>query len=1091
MRRVDHDTAETGGHFVHGHRLPADWRHLQRRRRLRKPRRVRPSATGDGPASHLQLLHVGRDGLLDCGDGPPASNGPTLPDGGSASDAGGGLVIPGQVPENVAQANCSAKGLTLTRIDTLGQNQQLASLLSSALWLGANDISSPGVWRWSAPNQNSGDQFWSGGATGSPVNGLFAYWGSGAPQSQTCAVLDPRNRGRWFDVSCTEAHGYICEYQPPLPPNWHIVIPGLSAQPVPGTGQCVNEFDLDAGELPDTYAQLQLEVQQSQTHVLHGAASHPPPDGSTCPSDFDIDAQAVSFQGPDSGAGCQFIPEAHSIECFSDHDCTSKYGAGIFCRQEVDVQGCAPSGVDGGSPTDANSCTAHAQCGSLRCVSDNLPCGQVDLCTSGTSFDASADPGSNLDAQPFDPAGMFDAGLPDAAPSSAYFDPATGLGPNHSWCKALPQNPVPAAAQPSKGKGGLSGNGTKISFKFDPDLIFDVNPSPAALMETGLNVHARAQLSTSVSVHNFLGENYSADIFDAVAGLSAHRCSVADDETQLSIFGIDFLDTGLFDIPTFNTDDADSPLHDVTQTCNQAFGNFTLWASRAKKAFRDAQQLLSQYHGAHDAGASLSNTLCDDIISTVGADNVPFFPGGLDCYENESPEFTINRFIDYYQDPGYGQVAQLQQAVTQLSDATTALRNALSQQSKLVLDFAHFNEEESITVLEVQFAIGPIPMVLEIDVYAAYGINGEMTTELNFPFNPMSAAGSGPTDNKVADVQVAVGPYAAAGLSAFVGAGVDLGPVGASIGIEGAVTLANVQAPVFGGAGVTMDVTQDVRPIPTDIAPPVSVAGALVGSAFQFGLPTAAKLGIYYKYGAGLDLTDILSGEIDGELRIKFFFFSKTWRKQIVHFNGWSAHFDFVKTGSLPLGTIGSTTPTAKPIPNANNAGAATPYSEGATPAGMNESQFPLTVLARLPAPDVDASVPPPDAGAGDGSVQRFVAFNASNLQNFFYDDLCCAKPGQTCAVSGTPHCCPGASCSVPDGGSWTSGTCVVGCVAQGGDCTGTGAACCTGLTCSPNGTCDPPCHGIDQPCGSGGDCCGGLICPASGTCQNPNVGIP
>ena len=42
------------------------------------------------------------------------------------------------------------------------------------------------------------------------------------------------------------------------------------------------------------------------------------------------------------------------------------------------------------------------------------------------------------------------------------------------------------------------------------------------------------------------------------------------------------------------------------------------------------------------------------------------------------------------------------------------------------------------------------------------------------------------------------------------------------------------------------------------------------------------------RYGAQLVLKDVLKGAIDVRLRIKFLFFSRTWRKNIVTFNGFS-----------------------------------------------------------------------------------------------------------------------------------------------------------------------------------------------------------
>src|SRR5207247_1286103 len=87
---------------------------------------------------------------------PPVA---TSPDGGTPS---GGLTEP------QAQAACSAKGLTLLRLDSLDDQRYIVKFLSRPIWLGANQITTAGQWRWSAPNTNNGDIFWNGGPTGSP-----------------------------------------------------------------------------------------------------------------------------------------------------------------------------------------------------------------------------------------------------------------------------------------------------------------------------------------------------------------------------------------------------------------------------------------------------------------------------------------------------------------------------------------------------------------------------------------------------------------------------------------------------------------------------------------------------------------------------------------------------------------------------------------------------------------------------------------------------------------------------------------------------------------------------------------------------------
>ena len=99
---------------------------------------------------------------------------------------------------------------------------------------------------------------------------------------------------------------------------------------------------------------------------------------------------------------------------------------------------------------------------------------------------------------------------------------------------------------------------------------------------------------------------------------------------------------------------------------------------------------------------------------------MPFFPGGLRCYENESPEITINRFLDYFQAPGYGQLAQLKQAMRNVTGATTQYINALNDGKSLRINFSPRDKSESVTILNVPFAVGPVPMVLQFQIFAKY-----------------------------------------------------------------------------------------------------------------------------------------------------------------------------------------------------------------------------------------------------------------------------------------------------------------------------------------------------------------------------------
>jgi hypothetical protein len=1067
-----------------------------------------------------------------CGSTLPPQTGP---DGGTETVSTGA-----PASESAAQTACSSKGLTLGRIDTPDQNRLIARLITGPAWLGANDIAASGKWVWSVPGSNNGTQFWSGGATGTRQNGLYANWGKGAPGAANCASMLPID-GHWFDTSCSETLGYFCEYHPPPPGllsdagggngGWgNGGGGGGNHQPAPMSSACVDQFDLDAGGLPDSLAELINEVDAARTGTrFYGVAANPPPDGSTvCPSQNPDAAPGEAIgQEPSTGAGCAYA-QAQKVnfpsggvdggpytgDCMSDMDCTTFVGPSFVCRQLQDNWSYPIP--DGGTATslDAGASEGHAWCVELQCPLVQDTCREIRVCSdAATDFDARLDPGSNLDSGTFSPATLFGGTLPDASPSASYVDPAEGTGPNHTWCHMVPQNPVPAANQPSQNNGGSSGRNTPLSFSFDPNLVFDVNANPLAFGENAMDIRAAATLVATVQLNNFLGQSYTADIVDIGAGVHAHRCSVDNDETQFIVLGVDVLSLLGVGVPHFNS--ANPPNDQITRDCNDAVSNFAMWSNRAKKAFRDAQQLLWQYQQAKLNGGQLASTLCQDILSNVPATDIPFFPEGLLCPQGEPVEQTINRFVDYLQAPGVGQIAQLRNAASNLVAKSQAVFDGVLP--NLDVNFLDIEQDESQTILNVPFAIGPVPMVLQVDVFASYGIDGKFQLHINAPLAQMAglddAVTTQPGDTSATPFQIArvetdVMPFASAGLSAFVGAGVDLGAFSATVGIEGSVTLGQVSAPIYAGAGLDLLEQFDPRPLPIEISS-VSIPGDVLQTAFHFSQPKSFNMMVWFDYGAGLQLTNILSGEIDVRLHISFFFFSETWRARIVHFNGWSQFYNLVNGG------FGSTTSTTQQNALGTShlqapQGSTTVVSTGTQgpSMGLAEPQLPLTVLAHLALPDAAPPLQPPTDGGSDGPSDANVAsvdgssdvttdaggslvdsggdvnivfFDATAIQAFFYDNLCCAKGGQSCSPVGDPHCCADYQCVLDDAGDPDSGSCQIVCVPDGGACTSEPAGCCGGLFCGPGNTC-LACLGFGLSCSAKQPCCSGLECGANGS---------
>jgi outer membrane protein assembly factor BamB len=104
-------------------------------------------------------------------------------------------------------------GGDLARIDDSDENAFVFAGITGPAWIRGSDRISRGSWRWAQAGSLDGDRFWSGGASGKPVGGLYANWAPGEPDgfSDRCARMDPGAGGGWSDASCTAASAFVCE----------------------------------------------------------------------------------------------------------------------------------------------------------------------------------------------------------------------------------------------------------------------------------------------------------------------------------------------------------------------------------------------------------------------------------------------------------------------------------------------------------------------------------------------------------------------------------------------------------------------------------------------------------------------------------------------------------------------------------------------------------------------------------------------------------------------------------------------------------------------------------------------------------------
>jgi hypothetical protein len=103
--------------------------------------------------------------------------------------------------------------MRLARVDDLAENTWIRSTADTfamgETWIGIQDPNKTLNWQWT-----DGAVFWTGGANGMPVGGLFNDWSSGRPSGgiRNCAsMLTSASSGQWFDRSCTSLLPYVCE----------------------------------------------------------------------------------------------------------------------------------------------------------------------------------------------------------------------------------------------------------------------------------------------------------------------------------------------------------------------------------------------------------------------------------------------------------------------------------------------------------------------------------------------------------------------------------------------------------------------------------------------------------------------------------------------------------------------------------------------------------------------------------------------------------------------------------------------------------------------------------------------------------------
>lgn len=875
---------------------------------------------------------------------------------------------PGPLTRDAAAAKCRAVpgGWSMVQIDSRRENLFVANVIGGTTWLGATDKALEGSWRWSNSAGDSGDTFWSGGASGSRVGNLFEKWAKGSPAggaAANCAVIQAggaTTRGTWIDSSCTVTLPFVCEKPidalapiTPPPADCSTFTPGATCTPAPPESPtCVSGDSLfpmgEAAARAQVAACKACETDPDPMGCAATAcvgAAEPPPPGNTCPP-FTLDEQRQ----------CELllIPGQTVLACNTDADCAVPgRSPGQVCGVHYPDPSCSVC-----DEVIAGKCTKD--CGAVRKLCGRFApecgrnqtkdrCAVVEVCTRPEEKGSDTlDPISDVTPTLVDPELLFPVPPPPATtfpPDPPCASEPCNAGQNHNWCKYQVESVLPDR-NAAESKEGSAGRGSKVSFVFDPQLTLDYKGNPLPFGESEFEFSAKAGLTAGVKFDLPPPLDGQLDIIDAVAEVNGNRCQATTARSRLKVLNGEFLPMDLkFDThPTLvNKDD-----------CDKAIKKFQEQVSRAKKAYKDAQEIIRQFKDLKARSATFTDDFCATLTAAAPAD----FPGG-NCVPGEVQQ-TINRFVEYYNQ----KVEKLHQFQAELGSKVLAFEKNID-----ILKGNAKSEERRL--FQAQFFIGPVPALLQVNGFLNYGIKGSVHLEAH----PGVIVNLSNEKEPIAWFDAEAQPFASAGVSLFVGAGFSFLGVSASAGIEGRLNLGTLSAPLRAGTGLAIQPVDDDRPVPIDIA---SISDGL--TKFPGLKSKKYEFALRYGYGASIKANQILEGKLGIRITIEFLFFSKTWRKTFLDYKG-------INLGEIKLIT-----------------GDGSHTALGFRAWGV--SQMPMPFMGIKPVTDTPA--PPPDGGApGDASMPPATKepFSFAKVEKVFFDRLCTCQPaGQACATK--DDCC-------------------------------------------------------------------------------------
>jgi hypothetical protein len=435
------------------------------------------------------------------------------------------------------------------------------------------------------------------------------------------------------------------------------------------------------------------------------------------------------------------------------------------------------------------------------------------------------------------------------------------------------QEPVPQAGKtPSalqeEGSPVVLGNSTWGLFA-NPRIFHKAEINHKRLDQFKLDVEAQGSLVAGAKV---FGKAITG--LDARGGAKITQCG-ADASGKFQLFGETI--AGLNGVNTHS------------DACETAFEVLAEVSSLLEESSRLARKLAKLYDPSLTGAAAqtLKENICGEVVSALGLnDPTPT----VNCTTTSvSAEQWVNVIVERYKN----------QAADYASKRLAFFQSAIgTETSSAGLPFLDLGEPFTIVGVHSTIPIGPVSLVVDVQVFGHWGLKGT----IDYGLDMGAITGGQVTGDPALSAGATIKPEVELHAALYVGVGIDLGFAGASVGLEGDLTLIEASAPVRISMGIKRATHNE-----TDIDPSHNYQTSDFAGNALAGIPVgkAYTWDGFWKFGAAFNLAS-LSGDLNAAARVHFLFFSKTFRKKIAHWTGFEKTFSLATVGgstSFPSGS--------------------------------------------------------------------------------------------------------------------------------------------------------------------------------------------